>query len=62
VIEYLNFKPSHAEGRERFTIEDSKDTDASLTTLTRNLGEVVGASLHSMAVTRDAIFGGKVPK
>jgi len=44
------------------SIEDSKDTDASLTTLTRNLGDVVGASLHSMAVTRDAIFGGKVPK
>jgi len=44
------------------SIEDSRDTDASLTTLTRNLGDVVGASLHSMAVTRDAIFGGKVPK
>jgi len=44
------------------SIEDSKDTDASLTTLTRNLGDVVQASLHSMAVTRDAIFGGKVPK
>eukprot|EP01123_Difflugia_compressa_P010123 TRINITY_DN3607_c0_g1_i1.p1 TRINITY_DN3607_c0_g1~~TRINITY_DN3607_c0_g1_i1.p1 ORF type:complete len:1066 (-),score=312.92 TRINITY_DN3607_c0_g1_i1:83-2947(-) len=44
------------------SIEDSKDTDASLTTLTKNLGEVVGAGLHSMAVTRDAIFGGKVPK
>jgi len=41
------------------SIEDSKDTDASLTTLTRNLGDVVQASLHSMAVTRDAIFGGK---
>jgi len=44
------------------SIEDSKDTDASLTTLTRNLGDVVQASLHSMAVTRDAIFGGKIPK
>jgi len=44
------------------SIEDTKDTDASLTTLTRNLGDVVQASLHSMAVTRDAIFGGKVPK
>jgi len=44
------------------SIEDSRDTDASLTTLTRNLGDVVHASLHSMAVTRDAIFGGKVPK
>jgi uncharacterized protein (UPF0305 family) len=41
------------------SIEDSKDTDASLTTLTRNLGDVVQASLHSMAVTRDAIFAGK---
>jgi len=44
------------------SIEDSRDTDASLTTLTRNLGDVVQASLHSMTVTRDAIFGGKVPK
>jgi len=44
------------------SIEDSRDTDASLTTLTRNLGDVVGAGLHSMVVTRDAIFGGKVPK
>jgi len=44
------------------SIEDSKDTDASLTTLTRNLGDVVSASLHSMAVTRDAIFAGKTQK
>jgi hypothetical protein len=44
------------------SIEDSKDTDASLTTLTRNLGDVVQASLHSMAVTRDAIFAGKASK
>jgi hypothetical protein len=44
------------------SIEDSKDTDASLTTLTRNLGDVVQASLHSMAVTRDAIFAGKAQK
>jgi len=41
------------------SIEDSRDTDASLTTLTRNLVDVVQASLHSMAVTRDAIFAGK---
>eukprot|EP01123_Difflugia_compressa_P010050 TRINITY_DN3558_c0_g2_i1.p1 TRINITY_DN3558_c0_g2~~TRINITY_DN3558_c0_g2_i1.p1 ORF type:complete len:1096 (+),score=291.67 TRINITY_DN3558_c0_g2_i1:234-3290(+) len=42
------------------SIESSRDTDATLTTLTRNLGDVVNASLQSMATTRDVIFGGKV--
>jgi hypothetical protein len=31
VIDDLNFKPSHAEGREHFTIEDSKETSVSIT-------------------------------
>jgi len=44
------------------SIEESRDTDATLKTLTLNLGDVVQASLRSMVTTRDAIFGGKVPK
>jgi len=41
------------------SIEESRDTDATLTVLSRNLGDVVQASLQSMAIVRDAIFGGK---
>jgi hypothetical protein len=44
------------------SIEDTRDTDATLKTLTLNLGDVIQASLRSMVVTRDAIFGGKIPK
>jgi len=44
------------------SIEESRDTDATLTTLTMNLGDVIQASLRSMVTTRDAIFGGKLPK
>jgi len=44
------------------SIEESRDTDATLTTLSMNLGEVIQASLRSMVTTRDAIFGGKIPK
>jgi hypothetical protein len=44
------------------SIEDTRDTDATLKTLTMNLGDVIQASLRSMGTTRDAIFGGKIPK
>jgi len=44
------------------SIEESRDTDATLKTLTLNLGDVIQASLRSMVTTRDAIFGGKIPK
>jgi len=44
------------------SIEDSRDTDATLKTLTLNLGDVIQASLRSMVTTRDVIFGGKIPK
>jgi len=44
------------------SIEESRDTDATLTTLSMNLGEVIQASLRSMVTTRDVIFGGKIPK
>jgi len=44
------------------SIEDTRDTDATLKTLTLNLGDVIQASLRSMVTTRDAIFGGKIPK
>jgi len=44
------------------SIEESRDTDATLSTLTMNLGDVIQASLRSMVTTRDAIFAGKVPK
>jgi len=44
------------------SIEESRDTDATLKTLTMNLGDVIGASLRSMVTTRDAIFGGRLPK
>jgi hypothetical protein len=44
------------------SIEESRDTDATLTTLTMNLGDVIQASLRSMVTTRDAIFGGKIPR
>jgi len=44
------------------SIEESRDTDATLKTLTMNLGDVIQASLRSMGTTRDAIFGGKIPR
>jgi len=38
------------------SISESRDTDLSLTSLTRNLGEACKAALHGMVVAKEAIF------
>jgi len=41
------------------TIEDSRDTDATLTTLTKNLGALIGQGLTAMQITNATILGRK---